>query len=121
MELGKKIRRFMKASFSQSSASIKSPPPYGSGNGKTPGPEDPLGNPPPYQASDKKIPDFGGLPKSLPPFYSVNDFCVETGMKEDELDMLTGYDTVVLVDDSGSMGSNNNRLWNMVSTLPPRC
>ena len=52
-----------------------------------------------------------------PPPYALPAEFVQAGIKEDDLAILRDYDTVIVVDDSGSM----DPLWNQVrlNFLPP--
>jgi len=45
-----------------------------------------------------------------PPPYALPEEFHEAGIQEDEMQILKDYDTVIILDDSGSMG----RLWNQV-------
>lgn len=49
-----------------------------------------------------------------PPPYHLPDEFLNVGIKEDDLEVLKNYDTVIVLDDSGSM----NPLWNQVSYTP---
>ena len=49
-----------------------------------------------------------------PPAYSLPDDFHEAGIQEDEMQILRDYDTVIILDDSGSMEG----LWGQVN--PPR-
>ena len=49
-----------------------------------------------------------------PPPYSFPEEFAEAGIKEDEMLILRDYDTVMIVDDSGSM----EPLWNQVRRIP---
>jgi len=51
-----------------------------------------------------------------PPPYTLPPEFTQVGIKEDDLEILRDYDTVIIVDDSGSM----EPLWNQViPTFPP--
>lgn len=51
-----------------------------------------------------------------PPPYNLPPEFIEAGIREDNLEVLRGYDTVIILDDSGSM----QPLWDQVSdTFPP--
>jgi len=58
---------------------------------------------------DREVTDDPPPPYILPPEF------VQVGIKEDDLEILRDYDTVIIVDDSGSM----EPLWNQVTPLPP--
>lgn len=50
-----------------------------------------------------------------PPPYVLPEEFTKIGIKEDDLEILKHYDTVIVLDDSGSM----EPLWNQVSPTPP--
>lgn len=52
-----------------------------------------------------------------PPPYVLPEEFIQSGIQEDDLQILKDYDTVIIVDDSGSM----DPLWNQVQStfLPP--
>ena len=99
MGFGKKTKQILRGLLPQASDPVKSLPPNQGRGGK--------------QALPRDLND-------LPPPYSLENHFSEAGIKEDELEILKDYETIVLVDDSGSMMGNNGLLWKMVNTLSPR-
>ena len=53
------------------------------------------------------------IPSDPPPPYSLPQEFVDAGIKEDDLAILRDYDTVIILDDSGSM----TPLWTQVDTF----
>lgn len=60
------------------------------------------------------VKDFHSYHADPPPPYSLPEEFCEAGITEDDLAILKEYDTVIIVDDSGSMGG---LLWAQVSDI----